>query len=296
MAERPWKQSVSGTVSIVAARLGLKLGARLAGGEFGAFAVQTLNGSPLVVKLLPPHPALRLTRVNQALELCGALRASGYPAPRYVDAGEVNGTVYTLQELAAGEVPERFTLRQAEQLLEVRHMHERAAPEADSTWGSDVLEALTDGNLAQFVDQSIVRRGGPIVAELADRLGELARNLPVEELRDRDVVHGDFHHRNVLADGGHIVAVFDWEAARIVDSRLDLMTLAFWCGRNAGELVAPEAARRVMHEVDTVVPGRLQGVFAGLLALRLIGFWVDLRPERLPMELETVQRFLEPYL
>jgi aminoglycoside phosphotransferase (APT) family kinase protein len=66
----------------------------------------------------------------------------------------------------------------------------------------------------------------------------------VVDLRSGDVVHVDFHHRNVLLHGGRISAVIDWEGCRSGDSAFDLVTLAF--GLNVARV--PVAARERVWE------------------------------------------------
>jgi thiamine kinase-like enzyme len=42
-----------------------------------------------------------------------------------------------------------------------------------------------------------------------------------------DIVHGDFHHRNLLVADGRVSAVVDWDDADVGDPAFDLVTLAF---------------------------------------------------------------------
>jgi len=53
----------------------------------------------------------------------------------------------------------------------------------------------------------------------------------VGDLPSGDVVHVDFHHRNVLLDGGAVTAVIDWEGCRSGDAACTSSTLAFGCRR-----------------------------------------------------------------
>ena len=64
------------------------------------------------------------------------------------------------------------------------------------------------------------------------------------DLPSEDVVHVDFHHRNVLLAEGAVAAVIDWEGCRSGDAAFDLVTLAF------GLTVArvPAAARERMWD------------------------------------------------
>ena len=62
------------------------------------------------------------------------------------------------------------------------------------------------------------------------------------------VVHGDFHHRNFLAERGRITGVFDWDIGGPGDWRFDLVNLAFAC-QMYPKTCAPEALARVTEAV-----------------------------------------------
>src|SRR5688500_5709800 len=81
------------TARRVAEVLGLTLGERLAGGEFGAYAAETAAGARRVLKVMPPHPALSLEEVQRAAALVEVLHAAGHPVPAYDAVGEFEGGV-----------------------------------------------------------------------------------------------------------------------------------------------------------------------------------------------------------
>ena len=84
---------------------------RFAGGAFGAFHIRTASGAQAVLKLLPQWPELELTRVRSAAELVDRLVSRGYPAPRFLDVGTVDDTVYTVQEYVEERFPSRSRQR-----------------------------------------------------------------------------------------------------------------------------------------------------------------------------------------
>ena len=49
------------------------------------------------------------------------------------------------------------------------------------------------------------------------------------EILQTTIVHGDFHHANVLVDRDEVTGVLDWEIAGPGDWRFDLVVLAFGC-------------------------------------------------------------------
>jgi hypothetical protein len=112
-----------------------------------------------------------------------------------------------LQDFVAGEVPDVLTLPHMRQLLEFWQRQLGAAGEEDGQWVSDVVTALRSGTEELFIDHRALREApDPRVRALlaaAAGAGEAVRpGLP----RTGDVVHGDFHHRNILVRGDRVVA------------------------------------------------------------------------------------------
>jgi Ser/Thr protein kinase RdoA (MazF antagonist) len=75
-------------------------------------------------------------------------------------------------------------------------------------------------------------------------------------LSQTTIVHGDFHHRNILVEGPHVVGVFDWDIAGPGEWRFDLVSLAFACQMyprtcEANALAAVTAAVREQCDAPT---------------------------------------------
>ncbi len=278
----------------VAQRLHLTVIGRLAGGEAGAYGVRTDKGAQAVLKVLATHPAGTLPHIQHGIALATRLRASGYPAPRYWDAGIVDGTVYTLQELVAGRVPDVLSVAHANRLVELWSAHAGAAPKTDA-WARHLTTALERGTEALFVDHTVVRASHPHAAELVDEIVHETAGVDSAAFGTSDVVHGDFHHRNLLATGEHVTAVFDWEAARSGDARFDLAKLAFWTEvAAAGGQAEPAAAALVKQRAAESIPPDVRAPLAALIALQQLTFAARTRPQLLDWSLAAVDRSLRP--
>lgn len=92
------------------------------------------------------------------------------------------------------------------------------------------------------------------------------------------LVHGDFHLRNVISRGGHIVAALDWELSTLGHPLADLGTLlAYWPAERelpAG-VIAPSSLPGFAGRDDLVAEyARLRGVDTGDVPFwHALGLW-----------------------
>lgn len=275
---------VDGLLSRVAAELGLRVVAPLAGGNFGAMLVEDARGRELVLKALPsPDWAPRFAR---GAEMAERMRALGYPAPHYAGTGVQLDASWSLQERLPGSVPEVLTEAHGRRLLELAQMHAGAAGRSSS---GQQREALSDASvrLAQLNSREETR---PLAAELASVLDRWAQ---IELLED-GVVHGDFHHRNYLAIGDEITGVFDWEFARPGDWRSDLVNLAFWSALLPGQ-IPPDVASIIIERMKQLCPRTVLALLAARMALRQLDFDVRVHPEHLSTIVPGVETIIAPW-
>jgi aminoglycoside phosphotransferase (APT) family kinase protein len=281
MPDRPYLQAL-------ARELGVRIAGPLAGGEFGALLATDAHGRELVLKTMAASsllPAGTLAAIfERGASLAGRLRANGYPAPEYVGTGATETFAFSLQERLPGEVPDAMTPAHAHRLIELAKLHRDAAGES--------------GDLRAFV---LARVGEHMTTVVRDeRAAPLAREIVTVvdrsqhvELRQSDVVHSDFHHRNYLAIGDDVTGVFDWEFARSGDWRLDLVTLAFWAGFPS---LVPAAAARII--VEAALAECLPDVLAFLAAfqaLRQLDFDVRTHPERVAGLAAAIEANVAPW-
>ncbi|MEX0750861.1 MAG: phosphotransferase [Dehalococcoidia bacterium] len=241
----------------LAGDLGVDVVGPLAGGEFGAMLSIDRAGRELVLKTMSP-PAVLTSRslasiFERGVRLAGRLRAIGYPAPEYVGTGGTPNVAWSLQERLPGDVPDSMTARHAQRRIELAKMHKDAAGESND-WRSFAFARMREHMETVVQDE----RAAPLARELASVVEHGER----VQLRQNDVVHADFHHRNYLAIGDEITGVFDWEFALSGDWRVDLVTLAFWCAID--HRVPPDAARIVVECAREDVSAGCAGVPRGV--------------------------------
>lgn len=107
-------------------------------------------------------------------------------------------------------------------------------------------------------------------------------------LTGNDAVHGDFHPGNVLARGGAVTGVVDWDAASRGDRRFDLITLRFGLHAKSTDADVVVAMDRVLDDL----PGEILRPRWAHMSLRMVGWairhftppeidhWLDLAEER----------------
>ena len=196
--------------------LGLRIVRRLDDSMFGAAFVEGRDGAVLVLKATTDLKLAPEWATGAAM--AARLRELGYPASHYLETGTADTVTWSLQEVLPGSVPLMFTVGHAEQLLALarRHAIDSGMRRPWDAQARDISRrALADlGPLPNAFDETL--------RCVLDRTEEVV-------LEQTTIVHGDFHHRNVLVDGGRVVGVFDWDIAGPGDWRFDLVNLAFGC-------------------------------------------------------------------
>ncbi|MDP9237495.1 MAG: phosphotransferase [Chloroflexota bacterium] len=268
----------------IAGRLGVEVVAPLAGGEFGALHVRDDNDRNLVLKAMPSTALAE--RYARGAKMAERLRSLGYPAPYYAGTGVELGASWSLQERLPGAVPQLLTEAHALRLIELAKMHAGAAG-AGSPGREDKWPSSTRARLAQLEARDETRTLG---AELRAVFRDLAH---VELLHD-GIVHGDFHHRNFLADGDRITGVFDWDFANTGDWRFDLVTLAFWSAMPAG-LIPPAVSNIIISRTRELCPPDVLALLAARRALLQLEFDERVHPERLAGLISGIEANVAPW-
>jgi hypothetical protein len=203
------------------------------GGEFGARRVVGDDGRAYVYKEQPPGLAPQTTE---------ALRAVGYPAPRYIAWGpdwHVQEELPGVPDMGWG-TPAPLVLAR---LLELNELQEGRAVDDDRTWPASIIRSVIVG-FPEYARVGTLERhsdAGRELLALCRRAVEL--HAGTLETRD-DVVHWDFTRDNVLLDDGGVTGVIDWGGTRSGDRLFDLATLVYYA---RGEL--PELERYVVARI-----------------------------------------------
>jgi aminoglycoside phosphotransferase (APT) family kinase protein len=262
--------------------LGLRIRAPLPGGVFGATIVEDASGQELVLKAEPGE--MWAARFQRSAVLSERLRARGYPAPLYVATGIHGSTSWSLQERLPGDPPALVDERLARQLIELAGMHAGASDTAFA-WREDALPAM-----AAWISTLLP---SDECAGLSRELARAVRAHADAPLRDGDVVHGDFSHRNCLAQDGRITAIIDWEQASTGDWRFDLCTLDYWA-RLQPERVTPAAAQAIDAAVEAACPRDARALFTSYLGLRHLDFEQRLHAAAVPELVAAIESRVAP--
>jgi aminoglycoside phosphotransferase (APT) family kinase protein len=208
------------------------------GGESGSAFAVAAGGDDLVVKLVPGGVRAMASQ-RRLVRLVGGLRERGYPAPEYLGAGEVGGTVFTVQRRLPGQVlhsgpglpPEAELFAAVLPALLAAIELQAGAGDLDRppwpSWLTDTIEAGGDGYCLHGT-----MRQEPRTAALLRRLQALARRNLTDQPRTRDVVHFDLNPANILHADGQLTGVVDWnipfDGAGQGDRGFDIATLLFY--------------------------------------------------------------------
>lgn len=217
---------------------------RLPGGyQQGAFLLVDGEGAETVLKptLHPMTPA----RVDEIAHMINSARAQGWPTPRWLASGCVNGRGWWLTEFATGEAPETVTAAFAEAVRPVIDRQAGLRPVTAQNWSTSTKRVVFSD---EFSYLSSVAAFSPAGASLAGRiraLTEVHRSVP---LPDDDFVHGNLDPGNVILRDGAVIAIIDVEAVgkgtRAVDVGGLAINAAIW-----GDPVAAAGLSRLCASV-----------------------------------------------
>ena len=131
--------------------------------------------------------------------------------------------------------------------------------------------------LDEWCLHTIVANHSPRAADLLHRIVAVGESLDPSVIPATDLVHCDYHHRNVLVDRGRLVGVIDCEACQDGDRRFDLVTLAYWLGFVGA---APGVAEHLAENVKALLPTELRLAYVAHMLLRNVDFYARTdRPE-----------------
>jgi hypothetical protein len=231
-----------------------------AGGEVGAADVRGDDGSRYVLKWWEGDAAAG----RGAAALVERLRQLGYPIPRFIVADDVGGITVMLQQYVEGVVRDDVSDEVIATLLSFNGLQTGAGDAAATDWTNYIVGSLLKGCDGYCVHAPLREydRRTSVLLETVQAAG-----AAVDELPSSDVVHVDFHHRNVLVSGVAVSAVIDWEGCRSGDSTFDLVTLAF--GLSVAR-VSAGARDQVLEEVRKRATPDVRRAYVAHMALRQV--------------------------
>jgi aminoglycoside phosphotransferase (APT) family kinase protein len=219
-----------------------------AGGEIGATRLLDGRGRRFVLKGQAAGLAPATTE---------ALRAQGYPAPRYV----LWGDGYHVQEALPGAPIETFARVPAQitqRLLELNELQACRAVDADQSWPQRVIESVLVGFSDYMVLATLETHSEDTRSLL--RLCQRAVERHAGALATtRDIVHWDFTYHNILCAEDLVTGVIDWGGTCSGDRLFDLATIVYYRGDTTAKVSE--------YVVDRIGPEGLS-VYLAHLAIR----------------------------
>jgi hygromycin-B 4-O-kinase len=185
------------------------------------------------------------------------------PVPRVVDLGAVDHDVaYSISEWVPGTTLEHLPAAEAEGLTD----------EVADVWraiaGTDVssIDGFGDFGPAgdaparswrEVLSETLVDARRELKRADASRLPDLTGVIDAYERlidrcpEERGLIHGDFGSNNVLAEGGRITAVLDWDLAMVGDPLYDVANCYFWASHLACMEVQASYFERTLSQLPT---------------------------------------------
>jgi aminoglycoside phosphotransferase (APT) family kinase protein len=156
-------------------------------------------------------------------ERVGRLRAAGYPVPRYLTPFLVEGGVVLFQQAMPGQWRDDVDRDLVETAVRLNDLQADHAAPGDE-WTRYIRMTLTDGADGYCLHEPLREHGTQTrrIVRWVESVGARVGMLPAP-----DLVHIDFHHRNILRDDDVVSAVVDWEGCRSGDRAFDLITFCF---------------------------------------------------------------------
>jgi aminoglycoside phosphotransferase (APT) family kinase protein len=218
----------------------------------------------LVVKLYGTRDR-RAEKAEFAAAWLPRLATRGYPVPRTIWHGVVApGRYAVVQTRLPGEplrthavVPaDRVTDEALEQILALVELQEGADATSDELAGRD-FSAWQENVVFEGWGHWWVKAAsaGSAAESFVERLSSLVRPLAGLRLRRGDFTHNDLNLSNILADGGRVTGVVDWDEAGFGCRAGDLVGLAFDC-----EFVARRDPHSHRRDVTTALVSRAHAI------------------------------------
>ncbi|WP_408992589.1 phosphotransferase [Streptomyces sp. 1268] len=252
------------------------------GGQAGAAYVRRPDRRRSVLKW---RPRTRVADMEAGpLTVSRVLRRAGCPVPDTELVAQVGHAVVTVQELLPGTAIDRLDHRGLVQALEINRSQ---AGRLAGYSGVPAARLFLRQDGPGYCLHEPLRRRNRRSAALERWVATVGAGHP-DRLAGDDAVHMDFHPGNLLATGGSITGVIDWDGAARGDHRFDLVTLRFGIHGGGAD---PGVARHLDAVLDTFPEDVLRPAWAHM-SLRMVDWavrhftpsevehWLDLAEQR----------------
>jgi hypothetical protein len=218
---------------------------------------------------------------SELIRLLGSLKETGYPLPRYLDPIQIEGGVVILQERVAGSWNDAVDADLVGRVFELNDLQASFGAGSDD-WTKYIRMTLIEGADGYCLHEPLRQHSESThrILNWIEDTGSSVKRLP-----SNDIVHLDFHHRNLLREDDKVTVV-DWEGAREGDRVFDLVT--FFFGLTHAQ-VRPEIADSVWTQVAKL--GRVQDIraYVAHMALRRLDWTIRHHPD----EIQTLVEFVD---
>jgi thiamine kinase-like enzyme len=201
-----------------------------------------------------------------------------------------DGGVFIAQEPVGGRWSDSVGADLARRLLDCWSLHIGRGVRIDpEPWGRFILRTLRVGADGWALHEPL-RRHSRATKQVLDWVEAVGRQYDERDFHEHDLVHIDFHHRNVLqtADGA-LSAIVDWEGARQGDAAFDLVTLAF--GLAAASCQEP--VRERVWDQAAAWAGDNLAAYVAHMTLRRLDWTIRFHAEDVAFWLAACRKFME---
>ena len=224
------------------------LGTSFHGGEQGAIELIDPFGNRSVLKTHSNREWLR--QVKSARRVTDLLRARGYPAPRYREAGIVAGVAYAVQEVVPGEPAGLLVPEHLPEVFALNDLQAGGWPGQPGDWPTRIVDSVLRGS-AEFCVIDSLRTHSAATNRLLTTLQRLVVRYREQVAPTSDIVHFDFHPNNIMLDNGRISGVIDWEGTCAGDRSFDLATMLFYSYTDP--IVRQRIMARILSQTNVAV-------------------------------------------
>ncbi len=256
---------------------------RAPGGEVGAYFARAANGERFVFKW--SNMSADLAYYVRVVERIDLLRRTQYPIPEYLDPFPVPGGVIVLQKAVDGMWSDDVGHNLVDSVLSLSDLQAHRTSETTS-WSDYIRGTLLEGADGYCVHESL-RAHSDRTRQLLDWVEAVGKS--VATLPSRDIVHLDFHHRNMLRVDGRLSAVIDWEGCAWGDRAFDLVTFSFGLSEAITETGVEQ---RIWNQAEEIASADSLRAYVAHMSLRRVDWTIRHHPEDLDKVLSHSERFV----
>jgi aminoglycoside phosphotransferase (APT) family kinase protein len=254
----------------------------------GAFFAHDAGGGRYVFKYLDrgDEPADHQPLADMVARL-SVLRDRGYPMPRYWPPFDVEEGTVVVQEAVGGVCRDDLSDGLVDTILDLNALQAGDALE-DRTWNDYLAMTLVQGANGYCLHESL-RTHGRVTRRIVEWVESVGRGMG--PLPGGDLVHFDFHHRNLLREGDRLVAVIDWEGSRPGDRAFDLVTFCF--GFTHARVTRAGLEHRVWERACALAGPDALAAYVAHMALRRLDWSIRHHPDEVEALIHLVDRYMD---